>query len=39
LRAHVGDYGRVPLADGIADAYASFKRLLADGKVSAEKLD
>jgi len=39
LRAHLGDYGRVPLADGIRDAYETFKRLLADGRVSAEKLD
>lgn len=39
LLAHVGDYGRVPLAEGIGDAYASFRRLLASGKVSAEKLD
>jgi len=38
LRAHVGDYGHVPLADGIAETYESFKRLLASRKVSAEKL-
>jgi len=39
LLEHVGDYGRVPLEDGIRDAYETFKRLLAAGKVSAEKLD
>jgi len=39
LLACVGDYGRVPLAEGIAEAYGSFKRLLAAGKLSAEKLD
>jgi nucleoside-diphosphate-sugar epimerase len=39
LLAYVGDYGRVPLDDGIRDAYEAFKRLLAAGKVSAEKLD
>ena len=36
---YVGDYGRIPLEDGIRDAYESFKRLLAAGKISAEKLD
>jgi len=39
LRDFVGDYGRVPLAEGIRDAYDTFKRLLAAGKLSAEKLD
>jgi hypothetical protein len=39
LRAHIGDYGRVPLADGILDTYESFKRLLASGKLSAESLN
>jgi len=39
LMDYVGDYGRVPLEDGIRDAYESFRRLLAAGKVSAEKLD
>lgn len=39
LMAYVGDYGRVPLEDGIRDAYESFKRLLAAGRISAEKLD
>lgn len=36
LRDFVGDYGRVPLAEGIRDAYDTFKRLLAAGKISAE---
>jgi nucleoside-diphosphate-sugar epimerase len=39
LRAHVGDYGRVPLADGILDTYESFKRLLASGKLTAKSLN
>jgi nucleoside-diphosphate-sugar epimerase len=39
LLDYVGDYGRVPLEEGISDAFESFKRLLAAGKVSAEKLD
>ncbi|MCG6876648.1 MAG: NAD(P)-dependent oxidoreductase [Betaproteobacteria bacterium] len=39
LRAHLGDYGSVPLEEGIRDAYESFKRLLAAGKLSAERLD
>ncbi len=39
LREHIGDYERIALEDGIRDAYESFKRLLAAGKVSAEKLD
>ena len=39
LLDYVGDYGRIPLEDGIRDAYESFKRLLAAGKISAEKLD
>jgi nucleoside-diphosphate-sugar epimerase len=39
LLEYIGDYGRVPLAEGIRDAYESFKRLLAAGKVSADKLD
>ncbi len=39
LADYVGDYGRIPLEEGIRDAYESFKRLLAAGKISAEKLD
>ena len=38
LREYIGDYRRVPLEEGIRDAYDTFKRLLAAGKVSAEKL-
>ena len=39
LMEYVGDYGRVPLEDGIRDAFEAFKRLLAAGKISADKLD
>jgi len=39
LREYVGDYGSVTLEEGIRDAYETFRRLLASGKVSAEKLD
>ncbi len=39
LMEYVGDYGRVALEEGIRDTYDSFKRLLAAGKVSADKLD
>ena len=39
LREYVGDYGRVALEEGIRDAYETFKRLIAAGKVSAEKLE
>lgn len=39
LLEYVGDYGRVTLEDGVRDTHESFKRLLAAGKLSAEKLD
>jgi len=39
LRECVGNYGSVSLEEGIRDAYETFKRLLAAGKISAERLD
>jgi nucleoside-diphosphate-sugar epimerase len=38
LRAHLGDYGSVPLEVGIAKTYAAFRELLAKGKVSADSV-
>lgn len=38
LRAHLGDYGAVPLEVGIAKTYAAFLELLAKGKVSADSV-
>ena len=36
VRAYLGDYGPVPLEEGIEATYAAFKRLLANGALSAE---
>ena len=35
LRAYLGDYGTMPLADGIRITYDAFKSLLGRGMVSA----
>jgi nucleoside-diphosphate-sugar epimerase len=39
LREYVGNYASVSLEEGIRDTYETFKRLLAAGKISAERLD
>ena len=36
VRKYLGDYGPVPLKDGIEATYAAFRRLLASGALSAE---
>jgi nucleoside-diphosphate-sugar epimerase len=36
VRKYLGDYGPVPLKEGIEATYAAFKRLLAKGSLSAE---
>jgi nucleoside-diphosphate-sugar epimerase len=36
IRAYLGDYGPVPLEDGIEETYAAFKRLLAAGRLSPQ---
>jgi nucleoside-diphosphate-sugar epimerase len=36
VRQYLGDYGPVPLKEGIEATYAAFKRLLASGALSAE---
>jgi nucleoside-diphosphate-sugar epimerase len=36
VRRNLGDYGPVPLEEGIEATYAAFKRLLASGALSAE---
>jgi nucleoside-diphosphate-sugar epimerase len=36
IQAFLGDYGPVPLADGIEETLAAFKRLLAVGALSAD---
>ena len=38
VRAHLGDYGVVPLDDGMRGTYAAFKDLLARGLVKAESV-
>jgi len=38
LQRHLGDYGPVPLAEGIEATYGDFKRLLAAGALSPEAL-
>jgi nucleoside-diphosphate-sugar epimerase len=38
VRAHLGDYGSIPLDDGIRATYHAFKALLADGRMSAESV-
>jgi nucleoside-diphosphate-sugar epimerase len=36
VRRHLGDYGPVPLDEGIAETYQDFRRLLATGAVSPD---
>jgi nucleoside-diphosphate-sugar epimerase len=36
IRQYLGDYGPVPLEEGIEATYAAFRRLLAAGALSAE---
>ncbi len=38
LVSHIGDYGQVPLEDGMRETYAAFKDLLARGLVSADSI-
>ena len=38
LRAHIGNYGSVPLAVGIEKTYHAFRELLAQGKRSADNV-
>jgi nucleoside-diphosphate-sugar epimerase len=38
VRAHLGDYGSVPLEAGIRGTYDAFKRLLAEGRIKADNL-
>ena len=39
LLAHIGDYGQVPLKEGMRETFAAFKDLLAQGRLSAEGID
>ena len=39
LRAYLGDYGQMPLDEGIAQTHSRFMALLEKGLVSADKLD
>ena len=36
LRAHIGDYGAIPLDEGTAETFRAFQVLLQDGRVSAD---
>jgi hypothetical protein len=38
LRAFVGDYGRMPLKEGIQSTYAQFQALIKAGKLDASAL-
>ena len=38
VRAHLGDYGSVPLEAGMRGTYQAFQRLLAEGLLQADKL-
>lgn len=38
VRAHLGDYGNVPLSDGIAQTYRAFQALIARGSLSASNV-
>ena len=38
IREYLGDYGPVPLEDGIEETLAAFKRLLAVGALSADAI-
>ena len=39
LRAFLGDYGQMPLDEGIAQTHSAFRALLEKGLISAERLD
>lgn len=39
LRAYLGDYGQMPLDEGITQTYSVFRSLLEKGLISAENLD
>jgi nucleoside-diphosphate-sugar epimerase len=39
LRAYLGDYGQMPLDEGIAQTHSIFRSLLEKGLISADKLD
>ena len=36
VQRYLGDYGPVPLEEGIAETYEDFRRLLARGALSAD---
>lgn len=36
LKAHIGDYGQMPLEDGVRATYEAFRRLLDQGRISPE---
>jgi nucleoside-diphosphate-sugar epimerase len=38
IREHLGDYGPVPLEEGIEQTYAAFRRLLATGALSPQAI-
>ncbi len=38
LRAHVGDYPSIPLADGVSATHRAFKQLIAEGRLDAGSL-
>jgi hypothetical protein len=38
VRGYLGDYGSVPLEAGIRGTYEAFRALLADHRLSAERL-
>ncbi len=35
VRRHLGDYGEMPLSEGIEETFAAFRRLAAEGRISA----
>jgi nucleoside-diphosphate-sugar epimerase len=39
IQHYLGDYGQIPLRDGIHETYAAFQELLARGLVSADAID
>lgn len=39
LRAHVGDYPSIKVAEGIAATYQAFARLISDGRLGVSALD
>jgi hypothetical protein len=38
VRSYLGDYGSVPLEAGMRGTYQAFRALLADQRLSAERL-